>query len=56
MPRIVDALQTYLRQLSPDDLRGAAGTQKLQTDLFGVVNVIDHHLPVKDILIQILIQ
>lgn len=52
MPRIVDGLQTYLRQLSADDLRGAAGTQRLQTELHGLVSSIDHHLNVKDILIQ----
>lgn len=52
MPRIVDRLQTYLRQLSADDLRGAAGTQKLQMELLGLVSSIDHHMTVKDILIQ----
>ena len=52
MPRIVDKLQTYLRQLEADDLRGAAGTQKLQTELLGLVSSVDHHMTIKDILIQ----
>ncbi len=52
LPRIVDALQTYLRQLNPDELNGSAGPQKLQAELIGVVNSIDHHLPVTGILVQ----
>jgi flagellar FliL protein len=52
MPRIIDGLQTYLRQLSPEDLRGGAGTQKLQTELLDVIGKVDHHMIVKDVLIQ----
>lgn len=51
-PRIVDALQTYLRQVNAEELRGAAGTQKLQTDLLGLVSSVEHHFTVKHVLIQ----
>ena len=30
LPRIVDAFQTYLRELRPEDLRGSAGLYRLR--------------------------
>lgn len=52
MPKIIDELQTYLRQLTPNDLQGSTGTQRLQMELLDVIGKSDHHLIIKDVLIQ----
>jgi flagellar FliL protein len=33
MPRLIDLFQTYLRELRPEELRGAAGTYRLREEL-----------------------
>ena len=39
MPRIVDLFQTYLRELRPRDLQGAAGTYRLREELLNRADV-----------------
>jgi flagellar protein FliL len=39
MPRVVDAFQTYLRELRPTDLDGSAGLYRLKEELTRRVNV-----------------
>jgi flagellar FliL protein len=38
MPRIMDAFQTYLRELRPSDLEGSAGLYRLKEELTRRVN------------------
>jgi flagellar FliL protein len=38
MPRIMDAFQTYLRELRPTDLDGSAGLYRLKEELTRRVN------------------
>jgi flagellar FliL protein len=37
-PRLLDTLQTYLVELSPDDLRGTAGMYRVRQELLRRVN------------------
>jgi flagellar FliL protein len=39
MPRVMDAFQTYLRELRPSDLDGSAGLYRLREELTRRVNV-----------------
>lgn len=39
MPRVMDAFQTYLRELRPTDLEGSAGLYRLKDELTRRVNV-----------------
>ena len=39
MPRVMDAFQTYLRELRPTDLDGSAGVYRLKEELTRRVNV-----------------
>ena len=39
MPRVMDAFQTYLRELRPTDLDGSAGLYRLKEELTRRVNV-----------------
>ena len=39
MPRVIDAFQTYLRELRPNDLDGSAGLYRLKEELTRRVNV-----------------
>jgi flagellar FliL protein len=39
MPRVLDAFQTYLRELRPTDLDGSAGLYRLKEELTRRVNV-----------------
>ena len=39
MPRLQDLFQTYLREMHPDELRGAAGTYRLREELIARANV-----------------
>ena len=39
MPRVMDAFQTYLRELRPNDLDGSAGVYRLKEELTRRVNV-----------------
>jgi flagellar FliL protein len=38
MPRVMDAFQTYLRELRPSDLDGSAGLYRLKEELTRRVN------------------
>ena len=38
MPRVMDAFQTYLRELRPTDLEGSAGLYRLKEELTRRVN------------------
>jgi len=38
MPRLMDAFQTYLRELRPTDLEGSAGLYRLKEELTRRVN------------------
>lgn len=39
MPRVIDAFQTYLRELRPADLEGSAGLYRLREELTRRVNI-----------------
>ncbi len=41
MPRVMDAFQTYLRELRPGDLEGSAGLYRLKEELTRRVNIAD---------------
>jgi flagellar FliL protein len=39
MPRVMDAFQTYLREMRPNDLEGSAGLYRLRDELTRRVNL-----------------
>ncbi len=39
MPRVLDLVQSYLREVRPEELRGSAGTYRLREELVGRVNI-----------------
>jgi flagellar FliL protein len=39
MPRVMDAFQTFLREMRPSDLEGSAGLYRLRDELTRRVNV-----------------
>ncbi len=57
MPRIIDLFQTYLREVRPGDLRGAAGTYRLREALINRADVALAPARVRDILfVQMIVQ
>jgi flagellar FliL protein len=52
LPRIVDAFQTYLRELRPEDLRGSAGLYRLREELLARVNTSAQPARVNDVLFK----
>jgi flagellar FliL protein len=57
LPRIQDMMQTYLREMRPEELRGSAGTYRLREELLVRANVAVAPAKVSDVLfIQMLIQ
>jgi flagellar FliL protein len=57
MPRLQDIMQTYLREMRPDELRGSAGTYRLREELLARANVAVAPAKISDILFtQMLIQ
>jgi flagellar FliL protein len=57
MPRIIDTLITYLRELRPDDLRGSAGLTRLREELLVRIKIAAAPARVNDVLFrEILIQ
>lgn len=52
MPRIVDSFQTYLRELTPEELQGSAGLLRLREELLLRVNAAVAPVVVKDLLFQ----
>ena len=39
MPRLLDLFQTYMREMRPEELRGAAGTYRLREELIARANI-----------------
>jgi flagellar FliL protein len=52
MPRIVDNMQAYLRELRADDLKGSAGLFRLREELLARVNAAAQPAKVNDLLFQ----
>lgn len=52
MPRIVDNMQAYLRELRAEDLRGSAGLFRLREELLARVNAAAQPTKVDDVLFQ----
>lgn len=57
MPRILDAFQTYLRSMRPEELHGGEGTYRLREALMNRIDVIATPVLVLDVLfVEMLIQ
>jgi len=57
MARLQDLFQTYLRELRPEDLQGAAGTYRLRQELIARATVAVAPAQVQDVLfVEILVQ
>jgi flagellar FliL protein len=57
MPRLQDMMQTYLREMRPEELRGSAGTYRLREELLVRANAAVAPAKVSDVLFtQMLIQ
>jgi flagellar FliL protein len=57
MPRLLDLFQTYLREIRPDELRGAAGTYRLREELIARADIAAAPAKIVDILFtEILVQ
>jgi flagellar FliL protein len=57
MPRIVDNVQVYLRELRADDLKGSAGTHRLREELLRRINASVAPLRIGDVLfLELLLQ
>jgi flagellar FliL protein len=52
MPRVVDRLQTYLRELRPDDLRGTTALSRLREEMLVRVRAAAPDAKVNDVLLQ----
>src|SRR3546814_391007 len=52
LPRVVDNFQVYLRELRVEDLRGAAGVQRLREELLLRVKKAVHPIEVRDVLFK----
>jgi flagellar FliL protein len=57
LPRLQDMMQTYLREMRPEELRGSAGTYRLREELLVRANVAVAPARVSDVLFtQMLVQ
>jgi flagellar FliL protein len=57
MPRMQDLMQTYLREMRPEELRGSAGTYRLREELLARANVAVAPAKVSDVLFtQMIVQ
>ena len=57
MPRLQDMMQTYLREMRPEELRGSAGTYRLREELLVRANVAVAPAKISDVLFtQMLVQ
>ena len=57
MPRLQDMMQTYLREMRPEELRGSAGTYRLREELLTRANVAVAPAKISDVLFtQMLVQ
>jgi flagellar protein FliL len=52
MPRLVDRMQAYLRELRPDDLKGTAGVARLHQELLERARTAAPEAKVNDVLLQ----
>jgi flagellar FliL protein len=52
MPRIVDHVQAYLRELRPEDVRGTAGIQRMRQEMLDRVTEAAPGAKVDDVLLQ----
>ena len=55
MPRVIDQFQVYMRELSPQDLSGAAGMFRLKEELLRRVNAAVAPVEVRDVLFKELV-
>jgi flagellar protein FliL len=51
-PRIIDQFQIFLRELDIEDIRGAAGLQRIRQELLTRVNAISHPIKVRNVLFK----
>lgn len=57
MPRLLDLLQTYLREMRPEELRGSIGTYRLREELMSRVNIAAAPVRIQDLLfVELLVQ
>jgi flagellar FliL protein len=57
LPRLQDMMQTYLREMRPEELRGSAGTYRLREELLARANAAVAPAKISDVLFtQMLIQ
>jgi flagellar FliL protein len=57
LPRLIDLFQTYLREMRPDELRGAAGTYRLREELIARADIVTAPAQVVDVLfVEMLVQ
>ncbi len=57
LPRVIDTLITYLRELRPEDLRGSAGLMRLREELLARIKISAAPARVNDVLFrEILVQ
>jgi flagellar FliL protein len=57
LPRVVDLMQTYLREMRPEELRGSAGTYRLKEELLVRASTAAAPAKVSDVLFtQMLVQ
>ena len=57
MPRLQDMMQTYLREMRPEELRGSAGTYRLREELLVRANAAVAPAKISDVLFtQMLVQ
>ena len=57
LPRLQDMMQTYLREMRPEELRGSAGTYRLREELLVRANVAVAPAKISDVLFtQMLVQ
>ena len=57
LPRVVDLMQTYLREMRPEELRGSAGTYRLREELLVRASTAAAPAKVSDVLFtQMLVQ
>jgi flagellar FliL protein len=52
LPRVMDGFQVYLRALTPEELNGSAGVQRLKEELVARANLAVEPLKVGDVLLK----
>lgn len=57
LPRLIDLFQTYLREMRPEELKGAAGTYRLREELIARANIAIAPAHIVDVLfLEMLVQ